>query len=308
MDLKERLDRIFHPKVLAVVGAKRDNDYMWLRAHGPFAEHGKVYHVNVDEREWPGAEELGFSNVASILDIPEPVDYVAISVPNKVVPFVLKDCAEKGVGGAHIFAAGFAETGEPEGAALEDAVATIAADGDLLVVGPNCMGIYHPALGIRPGRDMPSGVDGYFSYISQSGTTTMAIGSAAPASGIEVAKGISFGNGTVVDSTDFLEYLAQDDSTEIVGMYLEGVRDGAAFFDVLRATAAKKPVLVWKVGNTPDAARAGMAHTRSQPVRGADWDAMLQVAGAIKVSGHGRDARHRDGASLRRRSRARARR
>lgn len=284
VELKEQLDRIFYPKVVAVVGAKRDNDYMWLRAHGPFAQHGKVYHVNIDEREWPGAEELGFTNVPSLLDIPEPVDYVAISVPNKVTPLVLKDCAAKQVGGAHIFASGFAEMDNEEGRQLEAAVGQIAREGQFALVGPNCMGIYHPELGIRPGADMPYGEPGYFSYISQSGTTSMAIGSAAPASGIAVAKGISFGNGTNIDSPDYLRYLAQDDSTEVIGMYLEGVRDGPKFFDALREAAVRKPVIIWKVGSTPESARAGLAHTGSEPIPADLWDAALKVAGAIKVN------------------------
>ena len=285
MDVQARLDRVFHPKVVAVVGAKRDNDYMWLRAHEPFTAFGKIYHVNVDEREWPGAEELGFPNVASLLDIPEPVDYVAVSVPNTVVPAVLRDCAAKAVGGAHVFAAGFAETGTEEGAQLEQAVRSIADEGDLLVIGPNGMGIYHPALGIRPGRLLPhGGAGGYFSYISQSGSTTMSIASAAPAGGIAVAKAVSFGNGTVADATDFLRYFAADDATEIIGLYLEGVRDGPAFFDALREAAARKPVLVWKVGSTAESARAGVAHTASEPVPAALWDAMLTVCGAIKVT------------------------
>jgi acyl-CoA synthetase (NDP forming) len=285
MDIQTGLDRVFHPKVLAVVGAKRDNDYMWLRAHGPFAEFGKIYHVNIDQAEWPGAEELGVPNVSSLLDIPEPVDYVAISVPNVVVPRVLQDCAAKGVGGAHIFAAGFAETGTEQGQQLEEAVRKIAVEGDFLVIGPNCMGLYNPALGIRPGRDLPyGGTDGYFSFLSQSGTTSMSIASGAPANGIEVSKGASFGNGTVVDATDYLRYYAADEATEVIGMYLEGVHDGPAFFDALREAAARKPVLVWKVGSTSESARAGFAHTRSEAVPAELWDAMLTVCGAIKVS------------------------
>lgn len=285
MDIQTGLDRVFHPKVLAVVGAKRDNDYMWLRAHGPFADFGKVYHVNIDQAEWPGAEELGFPNVSSLLEIPEPVDYVAISVPNVVVPRILQDCAKKGVGGAHIFAAGFAETGTEQGRQLEEAVHKIATEGDFLVIGPNGMGLYNPALGIRPGRDVPYGdTDGYFSFLSQSGTTAMSIASAAPANGIAVSKGVSFGNGTVVDATDYLRYYAADEATEVIGMYLEGVHDGPAFFEALRDAAARKPVLVWKVGSTSESARAGFAHTRSEAVPSELWDAMLTVCGAIKVS------------------------
>ena len=150
MDIQNGLDRVFHPKVLAVVGAKRDNDYMWLRAHGPFADFGKIYHVNIDQAEWPGAEELGFPNVSSLLDIPEPVDYVAISVPSVVVPRVLQDCAAKGVGGAHIFAAGFAETGTEQGQQLEEAVRKIAVEGRLprdraQLHGALQPGAWHPA-------------------------------------------------------------------------------------------------------------------------------------------------------------------
>lgn len=283
-ELREKLDRVFHPQVVAVVGAKQDNDYMWLRAHEPFTATGKLYHVNIDQREWPGAEKLGFPNVSSLVDIPEPVDYVAISVPNKVVPAVLRDCVAKQVGGAHIFAAGFAEMGTEEGIALERAVLEIATEGDLPIIGPNCMGLYHPKVGIRPSRDMPYGDDGYFSYISQSGTTTMSIGAAAPGSGISVAKGVSFGNGTVLDCTDFLNYFADDPATEVIGLYLEGVRDGPQFFDALRYAAARKPVLVWKVGGTSESARAGQAHTGSEPVPAELWDAILTVCGAIKVS------------------------
>jgi acetyltransferase len=131
-----------------------------------------------------------------------------------------------------------------EGRQLEAAVGQIARDGEFALIGPNCMGIYHPALGIRPGKDMPFGKAGKFSYISQSRTTSMAIGSAAPTAGIAVAKGISFGNGTNIDSPDYLRYLAEDSSTEVIGMYLEGVRDGAKFFEALREAAARKPVLI----------------------------------------------------------------
>ena len=284
LDLKQKLDRVFYPRVIGIVGAKQDNDYSWLRNHEPFAEHGKLYHVNIDQSEWPGAEALGFTNVSSLLDIPEPVDYVTISVPNHVVPAVLRDCVTKGVGGAHIFSAGFAEIGTEEGQQLEEAVRRIATEAELPVIGPNCMGLYHPQVGIRPNRDLTYGQDGYFSFISQSGTTAMSLGAAAPASAIGVAKGVSFGNGTVLDCADFLSYLTEDESTEMIGMYLEGVRDGPKFFEVLREAAAQKPVLVWKVGSTVESARAGQAHTGSEPVPAALWDAVLTVCGAIKVN------------------------
>ena len=111
----------------------------------------------------------------------------------------------------------------------------------------------------------------------------MSIGLAAPASGILASKGISFGNGTILHSTDFLEYLSQDEETEMIGMYLEGIRDGRRFFETLREAAQHKPVLVWKVGQSEEGARAGVAHTGSAPIPADLWDAVLRQCGAIKV-------------------------
>jgi len=283
-DLMTKLDRMFHPKVVAVVGAKKENDYSWLRAYEPFREHGKVYHVNLDRNEWPGAEALGFQNVASLLDIPEPVDHVVVSVPNTVAHFVLRDAIAKRVGGVHLFTAGFSETHSEEGARMEERIKAMALEADMPVIGPNCMGLYYPKLGMRQSRDQAYGEGGVFGIISQSGTTSMSLAAMAPACGMKVSKSISFGNGIVVDCTDLLEYLAADPETEIIGMYLEGVRDGRAFFEAMRKAASKKPVLVWKVGQSEEGARAGQSHTGSKPIDPALWHAMLKQCGAIAVN------------------------
>ena len=281
-NLKEKLDRIFHPKVVAVVGAKRDNNYSWLRSQGPVQEMGgKVYHVNIDQNEWPGAEELGFKNVSSLTDIPEPVDYVVVSVPAQVTPFIMKDAVAKGVGGLHFFTAGFSETGTKEGADLEVAIKKMAEDAGIPVIGPNCMGIFHPKVGLRQSGDQYYGEDGSIAYISQSGTQAAGFSLEARASGLNISKSISFGNGTVVDCTELLEYLADDLDTKLIGMYLEGARDSRKFFRVLRETAKKKPVLIWKVGLTEDSARATESHTRSVSSSRLIWETVIHQCGAI---------------------------
>ncbi|MBF8266868.1 MAG: hypothetical protein HW388_376 [Dehalococcoidia bacterium] len=94
-----RIERGFNPRNVAVIGAARHNEFRWIKAHLPFHQnHGKVFHVNIDENEWPGAEALGVKNFKSLLDIPEPIDYVCISVPRQVVPRLLPDCAQRGSG------------------------------------------------------------------------------------------------------------------------------------------------------------------------------------------------------------------
>lgn len=97
----ENLDRAFNPKTVAVVGAKKLNDYMWLRAVQPL--NGKVYSVNIDKSEIPGIEALGFKNYLSLMDIPEPVDYVICSVPREISPLIVRDCIKKQVGGVTLF-------------------------------------------------------------------------------------------------------------------------------------------------------------------------------------------------------------
>src|SRR3990167_6541005 len=104
-----RLDSVFYPRSLAVVGSKQADDHRWLRSVIPFK--GPKYHVNVDRNEWASAEALGFPNYASLMDIPGDVDYVLVSVPAAVVPRVLDDCVKKGVKAVHLHTAGFGETG-----------------------------------------------------------------------------------------------------------------------------------------------------------------------------------------------------
>ena len=285
-DLKEKLDRMFHPKVVAVVGAKKDSNYQWLRSESPVQElGGKVYHVNIDQNEWPGAEELGFENVSSLLDIPEPVDYVVVAVPAQVTPFIMKDAVAKKVGGMHFYTAGFSETGTKEGAELEATIKKMAEDAGIPVIGPNCLGIFHPKVGLRQGSEQYYGEDGSMGYISQSGSLASGFSMEAKASGLNISKSISFGNGTVVDCTELLVYLSDDTGTKLIGMYLEGVRDGRAFFNTLRETAKKKPVLIWKVGLTEDAARATASHTRSISSSRSLWEALFRQTGAIGIRG-----------------------
>ena len=107
-----RLDRMFNPKVVAVVGDKGPN-YMWLQNNMPFKEKGgTLYSVQLDAKEIEGIEALGIKNFTSMADIPEEIDYALVAVPRQVSPYVLKDLIANGAHGAGFFTSGFAETGE----------------------------------------------------------------------------------------------------------------------------------------------------------------------------------------------------
>lgn len=280
-DVQSKLHRVLNPKVVAVVGDKRDSGYMWLNALKEFT--GKLYSVQLDEKEIEGIRALGIPNFPKLSEIPEPVDYVVCAVPRHIAPYIVKDCVDAAVGGVTLFTSGFAETGDELGMQLQDEVKKIAQEGDLTLIGPNCMGLHIPSLGVRFSVDQPHGVSGNVGFVSQSGTHGMNFSLTGAANGIYCSKLISFGNGILLEAADYLEYLADDDDTHVIGMYIEGVHDGRRLSKVLRYAAAKKPVVTWKGGQTEAGSRATQSHTASLATNDAVWNAVVKQAGALAV-------------------------
>lgn len=279
-----RLDRMFNPEVVAVVGDKGPM-YMWLQNNMPFKEKGgRLYSVQLDEKEIPGIEALGIQNFRSMADIPEPIDYAIVAVPRQVSPYVLKDLIANGAHGAAFFTSGFAETGEELGIKLQDQLTAMAREANFNLVGPNCMGLYLPRSGVRFNADAPVTDEGKIGFLSQSGTHGIMFSLVSAANGLYVSRCASFGNAVVLDVADYLEYLMLDGETEIIGMYVEGVKDGRRFFEVLREACKRKPVVVWKGGQTEAGARATMSHTGSLAAPQAVWDGMMRQCGAITTN------------------------
>lgn len=276
-----KLDRAFNPRCVAVVGDNRKNEFRWLRAQSNFK--GKVYSVQVDPASIEGIEAMGIENYTSVVDIPEPVDLVIVAVPRRAALTVLEDCIRKDVGAVHFFTAGFAETGGDEGIELERLLVERAGEADLHLIGPNCMGIFNPKLGIKQNEVQYDGVSGPVGFISQSGTHAINFSLMAHMQGLDVSKSVSFGNGRVLDSPDYLEYLHHDPETGVIGMYLEGVRNGRRFLEVLKDVSAEKPVVIWKGGRTEEGGRAIASHTGSLAASQEIWDAAVRQCGAIKV-------------------------
>lgn len=278
---KKDLDRAFNPRCVAVVGDKKGNDYVWLRSLSTF--RGKLFSVQIDPAEIPGIEEMGVRNYLSLLEIPDPVDYVVIAVPRVVAPSIVADCIRKRVGGAMLFTSGFAETGTSEGVELERVLTRMAQDADFNLIGPNCMGLCNPSIGLRHDTNQYHGESGPAGFISQSGTHAIFFSLVGAVNGVKISKSVSYGNAAVIDSTDYLDYLAQDEETKIIGVYIEGVRDGRRFLRCLRETALRKPVIVWKGGRSEEGCRAIASHTGSMASSPLVWDAVIRQCGAIEV-------------------------
>jgi acetate---CoA ligase (ADP-forming) subunit alpha len=280
----ENLKRGLEARTAVVFGDKRAIDYMWLRALKPFT--GKLYSIQIDPREIPGIEAMGIVNVKSLAEVPERVDYAVASVPRQIAPRILKDCATHGVAAVSFFTSGFSETGEELGTKLEAELRDVALTSDIALVGPNCMGLCNPAIGLRNFPDEPAGEGGGVCYMSQSGTHTINFCTQAPARGIGINKAASIGNVTVLDAADYLDVMTEDPATTVIGMYIEGARDGRRFFESLKRAAARHPVVVWKGGVTESGARASFSHTGSLATPSAVWRAVIRQSGAVEVPGH----------------------
>lgn len=276
-----KLERAFNPRVLAVVGDS--GFFQWLRSHADFK--GTLYSVQVNPKTIEQIEKMGIKNYTSLTEIPEPVDLAIVAVGRKVAPRVLEDCIQKDVAAAHFFTAGFGETDTEDGVSLERALTQRAIEAGFHLIGPNCMGIFNPAAGLKQSGGQYVGTTGPVGFISQSGTHAINFSLEAHLQGVDVNKSVSFGNGTVLDSAEFLDYFGRDDGIEAIGMYLEGVRDGRRFLQVLREVSDKKPVVIWKGGRTEGGSRAIASHTGSLAVPQNIWESATRQCGAISVPG-----------------------
>ncbi len=276
-----KIDRALNPRTVAVVGDKQNSGYMWLKNMSTFK--GKVFSVQIDPNDIPGIEAMGIPNYSSLTEIPDEVDYVLVAVPRRVAPFVLKDAIEKQVGGVGMFTSGFAETGSEEGIELQERITEMAREAELVLLGPNCMGLFNAELGVRFSQEQVAGEGGPVTFLSQSGGHGGAFSIAAQAAGVKLNKVVSFGNGVVLENADYLEYFAQDDATRFIAMYVEAVRDGRRFFRLLRETCRKKPVVIWKGGQTDEGKRATSSHTGAIAESMDTWDVVIRQSGAIRA-------------------------
>lgn len=274
------LEAAFTPRSVAVLGAStrdrgRANGFIWGMQEMGYP--GRIYPVN------PHADEImGYKCYPSLAAVPEVPDLVIMAVGAGRAEQALEECIAKGARNIHMFTAGFAETGEEEGAQLAERLREVAARGRLNIVGPNCMGIYSPRGRISPWGRLPTEV-GPIAFLTQSGALGSEFVRLVPDHGLRMSKVISYGNGYVLDCTDYLEYLERDPDTKFIAMYLEGVRDGPKLLRMVQRISLTKPVIILKGGLTAAGAKAAASHTGSLAGESAIWDAFFAQSGAIRV-------------------------
>ncbi|MDY6842676.1 MAG: CoA-binding protein [Thermodesulfobacteriota bacterium] len=276
-----KLHRAFNPECVVVVGDK--DRFAWIKGQSKFK--GKLYSVQVNPDTIKMIEALGVKNYTSLLDIPDPIDLVIVAVPRTIAPKILDECIQKDVAAAHFFTAGFTESDTEEGKKLERTIIEKAKQANFCLIGPNCMGIFNPKLGIKQQEEQYDGVSGPVGFISQSGNIAIIFALESQTQGILVNKTVSFGNGVILDSPDYLEYFGQDKDIQVIGMYIEGLKDGKRFLSVLKEVCARKPVVIWKGGRTEGGGeRAIASHTGSMAISQTIWSVAIKQCGAIGVA------------------------
>ena len=283
--IRSDLDRFFSPKSIAIIGASQDlvtisgQPLSHLVSHG---YSGKLYPVNPRY-----AQILGHQCYPSLADVPETPDLVLILINAARVADMLEQCGKKGVPYVIIFSSGFSETGG-DGVALQKRLADIARQYHIGVIGPNCQGMMNVADKAYAGfgsvffSDYPAGA---VSMVSQSGGFGFSVLSLSSLDGgLAFRQMVTTGNEIGVSTLDFIDYFIRDPHTDVIVGYVEGAKDAHRITDIgLRAMAAGKPILMWKVGNTDEGQKAAASHTANLGGAMALYKAAFKQTGIIQV-------------------------
>jgi 3-hydroxypropionyl-CoA synthetase (ADP-forming) len=218
---------------------------------------GEVFPVNPSKRSI-----LGLTTYPNLSSVPRPVELVVCTIDLAAIPELIPECASQDVHNLVVVSGGGKELGGDR-AVLEAEIRLLAREFDVRVIGPNCIGVFDGTTRLdtffQPQKRMVRPPAGPVAMLSQSGTVGIAFLEDAAAFG--VSKFVSYGNRVDVDEADLLTFLADDASTDIVALYVEGFENGRGFLETARQTSGVKPVVVFKAGRTASAAHAALSHT-----------------------------------------------
>jgi len=277
---KHYLTPLFAPKSVAVFGASDRVDSVGQIVFKNMLDsgfQGALYPINSKNHEVQGRKAF-----ASISAIEEKVELVVIATPPQTVPDIIEECGKRGVKAAVIITAGFGEIG-PEGKELERKVLENAKRYGIRLVGPNCLGVMRPNIGLNATFNKGGANVGNLALVSQSGALCTAILDWAQMNDVGFSSVVSMGSSADVDFGEILDFLVSDSQTQNIVMYIEGIRESRRFMSSLRAAARVKPVILVKVGRHEAGSKAAMSHTASLVGSDDAFDAAVRRAGVIRV-------------------------
>jgi len=276
----QRLRAIFHPRSVAVIGAteRRASVGYAILANLLNSEfRGNVYPVNPKHPTM-----MGRQCYPDITQVPSPVDLAVIVTPAATVPDIVLQCARAGVGGAIVISAGFRETGQ-HGAELERSIAANARETGMRVIGPNCLGVISPDIGLNATFADTRVLVGNIGFISQSGALGTAILDWSLTESVGFSHFASLGSMVDVGWGDVIDYLGDDPATKAIILYMESIGDSRSFLSAAREVAMSKPIIVIKGGRFAAAARAAASHTGALVGSDDVVDAAFRRCGVLRV-------------------------
>lgn len=268
---------LLSPTSIAVVGASTQPGKVGHDVFVNIAKQGykgPVFPVNAK----PGEIE-GHATIPSLSAIGKPVDLAIIVTPAPTVAGILKECAELKIMNVVVISAGFGEVHTEEGKAMETELKAIARNAGITLVGPNCLGILRPGIGLNASfaKELPPA--GGVALVSQSGATAVGLMDGASAFGLGFSAVLSIGNKTVLDECDYVTMCAEDPETKVIGLYLESIRDGRRFLSICRAVTPKKHIVLLKSGVSAQGGKAASSHTGALAGSDAGVEALCIQAG-----------------------------
>ncbi len=281
----DKLNSIFYPRTIAVIGASRQLGSVGQSLLANIIDsryQGIVYPVN------PKAKGiLGIKCYPNIIEIPDVVDLAVIIVPPQFVPEVLEECGKKHIKGVIVITAGFKEIGG-KGIELEDKVKKIIEKHDMALFGPNCLGVINtdPESSMNATFGTKMSKEGNIAFLSQSGALCVAVLDYAIEANIGFSNFISMGNKAGLTENELLLYFKNDPKTDVILMYLEDLVDGREFMRIAREITSSptnpKPIIALKAGRTLLGARAASSHTGSLAGSDRVYDAIFIQCGVLR--------------------------
>jgi len=279
------LKKLFHPDSIAIVGVSHErNKIGHLVAKNIINQgyKGELYFINKKFR----GKILDRPVYPSLTAVKKPIDLAVLALPAEIAVYLLDEINKLKIKNVVIFAAGFRET-DKKGELLEKNLYEKARKYQINVLGPNCLGFISSKNGINATFLKNNCPEGNIGFISQSGALGSAIVDYLNAHiNLGFSYFVSLGNKTIIDESDVLDYLAHDDNTKVIGMYLEDVKDGEKFKKMLLQTAMKKPVIILKSGRTREGAEVAISHTGSMIGDDEIFSSVFKEYGAIRADSY----------------------
>jgi acetyltransferase len=274
------LQRFFSPESVAVVGATEREGSVGRTVLANLLSpsfHGRVYAINPVRKT-----VLGVPCYSNVIALPEKVDLAVIVTPAQTVPGVIRECVAASVGSAIIISAGFKENGL-DGAELERQIQAELRDSRMRVVGPNCLGMMNPRIGLNATFARDIARPGKVAFLSQSGALLTAILDWSAREQVGFSAIVSTGSMLDVGWGDLISFFGEDAETRSIVLYMESVGEARSFLSAARAVALNKPIIVIKAGRSEAASKAAASHTGALTGSDEVFDAALRRCGVLRV-------------------------